>query len=241
MQSSVSPSSPFQSSLKAARASLVPGLLLQAAALGLVLGYYNTASVHAALGSLLAFRERTGLAFGAVSTALFGGALPFLYLYAHDRRPDGRSSYSWTQGAVLVIFWAYKGLEVDLFYRLQAYLFGEGHSAGTIALKVLFDQFCYSPFWSVPVTTLAYDAIQSGRGWEGLASVRADHRAKGWYRRRALPIMVANMGVWLPAVIIIYALPTPLQLPLQNIVLCFYTLIVAYQTGAKERKLSEEP
>jgi hypothetical protein len=53
--------------------------------------------------------------------------------------------------------------------------------------------------------------------------------------------MVANMGVWLPAVIIIYALPTPLQLPLQNIVLCFYTLIVAYQTGAKERKLSEEP
>jgi hypothetical protein len=32
-----------------------------------------------------------------------------------------------------------------------------------------------------------------------------------------------------PAVAIIYLLPTPLQLPLQNIVLCFYTLVVAHQ------------
>jgi hypothetical protein len=44
--------------------------------------------------------------------------------------------------------------------------------------------------------------------------------------------LIANMAVWVPAVAVIYALPTPLQLPMQNMVLCFYTLIVAHQMRA---------
>jgi hypothetical protein len=43
-----------------------------------------------------------------------------------------------------------------------------------------------------------------------------------------LPTLIANFGVWVPAVAIIYALPTPLQLPLQNLVLCFFTLLLAH-------------
>jgi hypothetical protein len=58
----------------------------------------------------------------------------------------------------------------------------------------------------------------------------ADMRAGGWIRRRVVPVLISNLGVWLPAACIIYALPTPLQLPLQNLVLCFFTLLVAHQT-----------
>jgi hypothetical protein len=42
-----------------------------------------------------------------------------------------------------------------------------------------------------------------------------------------LPILIANWGIWTPAVAIIYLLPTALQLPMQNIVLCFFTLLLA--------------
>jgi hypothetical protein len=35
----------------------------------------------------------------------------------------------------------------------------------------------------------------------------------------------------MPAVLLIYTMPTPLQLPLQNLVLCFYTLLVAHLTA----------
>jgi hypothetical protein len=40
--------------------------------------------------------------------------------------------------------------------------------------------------------------------------------------------MIANIAVWIPAVAIIYALPTALQLPLQNLVLLFFTLLLAH-------------
>jgi hypothetical protein len=134
--------------------------------------------------------------------------------------------YAWLQGLGLTVFWAYKGFEIDLWYRLQAHMIGTGHDAGTIALKVVLDQFVYCPIYAVPVTTAVYQAAEAFPDWRG---VRADIRAPHWYRRRVLPVLLANMGIWIPAVAVIYALPTPLQLPLQNIVLCFYTLIVAHQ------------
>jgi hypothetical protein len=87
------------------------------------------------------------------------------------------------------------------------------------------DQFFYCPFFAVPITVLIYD-------WVGAhfntAQWLKDIRGKGWFRRKILPLLISNMGVWLPTVCIIYALPTPLQLPLQNLVLCFYTLVVAH-------------
>jgi hypothetical protein len=78
----------------------------------------------------------------------------------------------------------------------------------------------------VPLTTLVYAGVESHFAGAALA---ADVRVPGWYRRRVLPLLIGNIGVWVPAVAIIYLLPTPLQLPLQNIVLCFYTLVVAHQ------------
>ena len=52
----------------------------------------------------------------------------------------------------------------------------------------------------------------------------ADFRTRGWYARTVLPTLIANFGVWVPAVAIIDALPTPLQ----NLVLCFFTLLLAH-------------
>jgi FtsH-binding integral membrane protein len=43
-------------------------------------------------------------------------------------------------------------------------------------------------------------------------------------------LLVATWGVWVPAVAVIYLLPTALQLPLQNVVLCFFTLLVIFMT-----------
>ena len=227
MDSTITVSAPWRSGLRGARANLLPGMVLQLAALALVLGYYHDFRVHAALARLEEFRRSAGFAFGIVSTGVAGGILPFVYLHFGSRDRAGNPRFSWMQGLLLTGFWAYKGLEVDLWYRLQAHVFGSGHDAGTIALKVVMDQFGYCPLFAVPVTAAVYQAIDSRRGEPGL---RADLRQPGWYRRRALPVLISNLGVWLPAVAILYSLPTPLQLPLQNIVLCFYTLIVAHQT-----------
>ena len=201
-----------------ANALLVSGLL----ALALAASYYLVPAVPRALTRLVEFRAETGAAFAIVSTALVGGLLPFLYL-----RRSGRF-VGW-QGLGLTVFWAYKGFEVDLLYRLQAHCFGTGHDVATILIKVSVDQFVYGPLLAAPDMTAGYKLVEAH--FDG-AAVWADWKRPHWYRRRVLPVLISNLGVWVPAVAIIYLLPTPLQLPLQNIVLCFYTLVIAHQTQA---------
>jgi hypothetical protein len=226
MQPPSNDEAPWKSGLRGARANVLPGLALQAVALALVVGYYFQPAVHAGLAALARERERTGMVFGVVSTGLCGGVFPFLYLHFAPRGPGGSPRYAWAQGAALTVFWAYKGLEVGIWYVIQARMVGTGHDVATIAVKVVLDQFGYCPVLAVPVTAAVYQWVDSRFDGSGLW---ADVRAGRWYQRRALPVLISNLGVWIPAVALIYALPTPLQLPLQNIILCFYTLVVAHQ------------
>jgi hypothetical protein len=226
MGSTSTTEAPWRSGLQGARANLVPGAVLQLVALALVLGYYREPAVHRALSRLVEVRQAAGLGFGIASTALFGAVVPLLYLHFSGRGKRGGHAYSALQGLCLTGFWAYKGIEIDLWYRLQAHWIGAGHGAATIALKVILDQLVYSPLFAVPVTVAVYQVVQAWPDWRGSL---ADLRAPGWYRRRSLQVLIANAGVWIPAVVVIYALPTPLQLPPQNIVLCFYTLILVHQ------------
>ena len=71
---------PWKAGLRGARANLLPGLALQAVALVVVLAYYNHAPTRAAFEQLTVFRAHAGFVFGIVTTGVFGGFLPFLYL-----------------------------------------------------------------------------------------------------------------------------------------------------------------
>ena len=215
---------PWRAGLRSARANLLPGLALQVAALALVLAYYHHAPTRDLLSRFAEWRRQVGFASSIFSTAIFGGVIPVLFLRL---RPSTRSRYTLDQALALIAFWAYKGFEVDLFYRLLARFVGAGHDVATIAAKTAIDQFVYSPLFAVPTTALFFEWVAIRFRWFAL---RDDIRAGAWYRRRILPILISNLGIWLPAVCIIYSLPTPLQLPLQNLVLCFFTLIISHMT-----------
>jgi hypothetical protein len=211
-------------SLRAARANLGPGLALQAFAGALVAAYFLDEKTRAALDALAGFRERVGLPFALVSTACFGGLLPALMLRLMPAPPQGR--HDSRQVAALTLFWAYKGWEVSFFYGLLALFVGEGRDFGTIATKTFIDQCVYSPFFTVPCAWFFYFWVENRFA---LAPVLTEFRRPGWFGR-LVPLQVAGWGVWVPAVAIIFQLPTSLQLPLQNLVCCFYTLLVAFLT-----------
>lgn len=216
---------PWRAGLRSARANLLPGFALQLVALGLVTAYYQHEPTRALLSRLADWRSDVGIVSAVLSTGLFGGLLPVLYLRA---RRASRHRYDFAQGAAITLFWAYKGAEVEILYRLLAHFVGDGHDVRTIVTKAVIDQFFYCPVLAVPATVLMYE-------WTiahfNRTAVMTDIRHPGWIRRRVLPVLISNLGVWLPAVGIIYSLPTPLQLPLQNLVLCFFTLLVAHQTS----------
>ena len=208
----------------AARANLGPGLVLQFFAAAIVAAYYLHGPSRAVLERIAAFRGEVGLPFAIVSTAMFGAVIPFAVLRL-SKAALGRQTLG--QIAALTAFWGYKGVEVSILYDVQARVFGEGRDFTTIAAKSLVDQFVYCPLVAVPATWLVYAWVERRFDW---AAVKAEIRRPGWYARCVLPLMVANWGVWVPAVAIIYLLPTALQLPLQNIVLCFFTLLVIFLT-----------
>ena len=59
----------------------------------------------------------------------------------------------------------------------------------------------------------------------------ADVRAGRWYQRHVLPVLIAMWFLWIPVTACVYSLPATLQMPLFNVVLCFWSLLFAYITA----------
>ncbi len=220
---------PWREGLESARALLGPGLVLQSAALALVLAYYFVPAAHAQFERLAAWRIEGGYLFSAAASALCGGLIPFLYLQTNAVTRSPRPA---AQLAFFCLFWAWKGAEVDLWYRALGALLGNGAGAATVAGKMLLDQFGYNVLYTTPVSSLCFAWKDAGFKW---APVAADLRAGRWYARRVLPVLIAVWCVWIPVVCCVYALPAALQIPLFNVVLCFWSLLFAHLTVRQNR------
>ncbi|ELR22370.1 uncharacterized protein ACA1_253670 [Acanthamoeba castellanii str. Neff] len=121
-------------------------------------------------------------------------------------------------------FLGYKGMETDAFYRMQAYIFGEGTDFWTIFIKVVVDQFVWNPIYAAPSNTLGFM-------WKDCDfSVKRLAAELDWdfIFYRVPSVLCSTWLVWVPAVSLIYSLPSTLQIPLFNLVLCFFILILSF-------------
>ncbi len=218
---------PVKQGLRAARVNLGPGLILQVMAILIVVGFYYWPDFRALLERVADLKTEYGFVFSMISTTVFAALIPTL---VQQCRPAWRHMAPLRHLPYMLGVWAFKGLEIDLLYRAQGWMFGNDASPFTIACKTFFDMFIYCPLIAVPGMVLIYLFKDSG------FSISATRRNLGeqWYRRRAWPLMIANWGVWLPAVVCIYALPAPLQLPIQNVVLCMWCLMLLFITNPQD-------
>jgi hypothetical protein len=213
------PSSPWRENLAAAKANLLPGLILQSAALALVLAYYLHPAAHQAMENLAAYKSRLGLLYSLAATSLCGGLIPFLYLRLH---PATRAYTPLSHGVFYLLLWAYKGLEIDLFYQAQGLMFGTEPAFSTILIKTAFDQFVYSPLWALPTVTLIFHWKETRFSFAAMR--RLD--VPGFLLAVMPKILIGCWAVWIPAVALVYSLPSSLQMPMFNLVLCFYSLLL---------------
>ncbi|MBK1859387.1 Mpv17/PMP22 family protein [Cerasicoccus arenae] len=211
--------------IAAAKANLIPGALLIFCGILLVVGYYQVEAVRNTLDWVGELQKRFGPAFAIPSTAFFGGVLPLVF-----RRVFLKESSRWQDYLFQSLFWGEKGLEVYFFYKMQAALFGHSATWQSILPKVLVDQLIYVPLVAVPSMVLGYL-------WKACGYSIADTRAallRRSYWERSIPVMISNWGVWTPAVIIIYTFPLALQLPLENLILTIWVMLVILLT--RERR-----
>jgi hypothetical protein len=211
----------------ALRQNFLPGLILQAFALLLVGGFFFIPVVHDFCQKIGALKVEYGYLFSAISTGFFGGLLPFLLLTLSGRVKRGQVLFV---ALFYVLFWMWKGVEIDFLYRLQVRWFGEGTGILVILKKVVVDQFGYNLFYAVLCVAVF-------NRWKdcGFSISRCKSTLNKAFLVEDMPVMlVTTWMVWLPTCAIVYCLPSPLQIPLFNMALCFYVLLVAYVGDSRE-------
>ncbi len=191
----------------ALKANVLPAIFLQTLAICIGLSYFYWSAAQPVFSFVAELRAEYGLGYAIVSTSIFGGLLPFCFMYLKG----GIKTQVILQLLFYCVLWALMGVLIAEFYTFQAYLFGSGNDFFTVAKKVAFDQFVYSVLITCPFLTLVYMWKDNGFSWS---------KTKPLINRSLLTIKI-------PTVSVIYMLPTDLQIPLFNFVLCLFVLILA--------------
>lgn len=207
--------------LAALKQNIKPGLILQAFSLTVLLIYFFVPASKPVFLWLGEMKQTYGFGYSFIATALFGGLIPFLYLWLSNSLAPKRSILGLL--VFYIVFWGLKGMEVDFFYRLQADWFGTSNEIKTIATKMAVDQFLYSALWAAPSITIVYLWMESN--WSITESKEAMN--KEFFCIKIPTVILSNWLVWIPAVCVVYAMPGELQIPLFNLVLCFWVLMLA--------------
>ncbi len=207
--------------LAALKKNILPGMVLQLFAASILIIYFFVPASKPVFSWFGLLKQEYGFLYSFIATAIFGGLIPFLYLWLSNNIAPGRSILGLL--VFYIVFWGLKGMEVDLFYRLQADWFGTDNDIKTIVTKMAVDQFLYSSLWAAPGITFVYLWMESN--WSIRESMqRVD---KDFFCVKIPTVILSNWLVWIPAVCVVYAMPNELQIPLFNLVLCFWVLLVA--------------
>lgn len=209
------------------RKNLGPGLVLWVFGMSLIGMYFYTDSARSLLDRIAGLKESYSFLFSALSMGLFGGFIPAMVASAMGRIPRYRQA---KDTAFFTIFWAYKGIEIDVLYRVQAGLFGHGSDFVTLTCKTGVDQFLYMPLiGTIPLLVLyRWKDLDYSRG-----RVIKDLSVKAFWQR--VPVVIVSCWtVWIPAVYMIYWFPSALQLAIANLIECFWALMLIILTGPKE-------
>lgn len=210
--------SPTALLIASAKENFLPALVLQVIALSVVLCFFFVPQTQFLFESIAALKTQYGSLYAIVSTSVFGGLLPFLFLYFKNKI-DG---YALLHLLFYLITWAFMGWLIDSFYQLQAHWFGNEADVMTVVKKTLVDQFIFSVVVTAPMLTALYIWKENNFNLMQTRIV-----IKQSYLRVRLPAtVISTWSVWLPAVILIYTMPSDLQTPLFNLVLCFFVLII---------------
>ncbi len=218
----------FRKGLRAAWENVAAILALQAAMAAIVALYYLWPPAHDALVRYAAWQVAGGALGNGVAAALAGGVLSELSIvYAQDR---GR--WSWTHVESMrfkaAIFFV-AGCIVFEFYHYQAVWWGQGSSPRVVIHKVLVDQFVYTVFWACPYYTLLTRWHALRYSFEALGKELDRH----FVTERMLPVLVTNWMFWIPAITLVYAMPSLLQPPLYIFATAIWGLLVPAVTKQK--------
>jgi hypothetical protein len=202
------------------RENVFPAIYLQCFAIILVSSYYFIPQTKSFWSLFTQVKDELGIFFIAGMPILCGGFIP-LFILIYQKKVAKQVI---TANIIFcILFWGYRGTEINYLYEFFAYLFGDSTNIDVIVKKVLCDQFIYSFLWSGPTAAIAFKYKANDFNW---FKTKQQLNMRFFTEEMAATIFSIWM-IWIPAVTIIYTLPLELQYIMFNIVLCFFSLILS--------------
>lgn len=183
-----------------------PMLLVQAIMIAVVIGYFKQPAVENFLTNIVDFKDRTGIWFVLASGFIAGGFIPEVAKPLVGRMPKlNRDWFSLTIYTSIV----YMTLTIIVYYmfKLQVVMFGDDGSPLMVAKKVIFDQFIFSPFLSIPLGVGLFKWRQENFSLSAWKQVAVPEL----YKKNVLPALIMCWAYWGPITIGMYFLPEKVQ------------------------------
>lgn len=213
----------LRTAAEAARANLLPGLVLQFLMALFLLAYLFHDGTKELLGHVADVKKSSGGIFAFVSYVLSAALLPEALKVAFFQKGRVTRENAWNF-LTAAPAWGLVGVMVDLFYQLQGIMFGTDSAWHTILVKMFVDQFIYSPFLNNPLI-VAYFAWRDTRFRPGgLRKILGP----GFFMEKVFPVQVAGWCIWIPGVCLVYSMPGPLQFPVASLIQCFWALVFIF-------------
>jgi hypothetical protein len=205
--------------VRALKTNVLAAICLQVIALFIGISFFYWPQSQPVFLFFSQLKTQYGLTYAVVATAIFGGFIPYCYLLMSGKLGPNQVK----QGVFYCVLWGMMGALIDTFYGLQNSLFGSEAQVMIIIKKTAFDQFVFSAFLTCPLLTALY--MWKDNGFSG--SITWQQFTPAILFLKIATTVVTNWLIWIPSVALIYMMPSALQLPLFNLVLCFFVLVLA--------------
>ncbi|MBR5548829.1 MAG: Mpv17/PMP22 family protein [Kiritimatiellae bacterium] len=192
----------LRSAAMSVKANRMPMLVLWTLAIALVVAYDRFDAVAAALEPLARWQTQGGFAAAVLNRIAFCALLPGVFLFTIPSIRPPRPAATVLAYAAWGAAW---GVLCDLFFTLQANVFGDGRDFATVAAKTLIDQLLWTALFCTPLNTLFFAWVASGFRRIPIAAT---------LRTGFLPMLFVNWIVWWPVSAVVYMFPLPLQIQL---------------------------
>ena len=209
---------PVRIGLESVRANVVPMVVLWTVTAALVFGYYLVPGVAGLLQPVADWQVAWGVWAAIANQLFFSVAIPTAFVLTVTRikteRPFAKMACQalWASFSAIVYVW---------FYGFQCRMFGTGHDLLTLFAKSAFDQFVWTPFVMVPLSSIFFLWLGSGFSFSATFAAYRGH----FVRRVVLPNLLSSWCVWIPVMFAIYAFPRDLQVQVLGLVGSFWTLL----------------
>ncbi|MBR4614815.1 MAG: hypothetical protein IKO55_04360 [Kiritimatiellae bacterium] len=211
--------SPWGAGLEAAKRNRIPMLVLWTVLVALVIAYYMMPAVASGLEPVARWQRESGWIAAFLNRVVFCGVIPGMFLVCVKAL---RPAHLVAVIVVQTLWSGLCGIASDCMFSLNARLFGTGVDFLTLCVKTVVCQFVWTPLFFAPLGSIVYFWI--GRDFS-FRRFRKERPPQFWYGL-VLPNLLVNWVIWIPAMVAINALPTPLQVQMSGLASSLFSLML---------------